>query len=108
MWPFPSRKRAPAHGALDELQEKIERLEIVTRRTRIALDELAGDVQGLSERLNGQLGRILGGGPGRRPRAQQGAPGQLALEDIPQGDKAALRRYFRENPPAVNATQEEQ
>lgn len=101
MWPFSSKKRDIGRGAFREMQETVDRLEIATRRQKVAHDALAADVEQLSERLNGQLGRILGGGAGRPPKARQGAPaGQLELGDIPTGDKAALRQYFARNPPA--------
>lgn len=97
MWPFHSRKRDKLHGELLELSEIVQRLEIAQRKQKLALDELSGDVEKLSERLNGQLGRILGGGAGRPPKARPG-DGET-LEDIPKGDKAALRRWFADHPP---------
>lgn len=106
MWPFPSRKRVIVHADMGETLEKIERLEIAQRRNKVAIDELSADLEALSERLNGQLGRILGGGAGRPPKARGGPGG--GLESIPRGDKAALRKYFAENPPAPTATVEEQ
>lgn len=70
-----------------DAREKADRLEIAVRRQQLRLDELSGDLVRLSERLSKTEGRALGGRP-RRPAVQD----ELPLDEIPRGDKKALRR----------------
>jgi hypothetical protein len=82
---------------LKEQAETIDRLEIAQRRDRLKHNELATDLERLSDRLCAMQGRALGGGRGR-PRKPNGQT-ELNLEEIPHGDKAALRAYFLKHPP---------
>lgn len=80
-----------------ELSDGLDRLEIAQRRQALKLNELTTDLERLSDRLVQTQGRLLGGGKGR-PRKANGQT-ELALEEIPHGDKAALRAYFLKHPP---------
>jgi len=73
-----------ARAEADEALGRVNRLEI-------QLGRLVDKVEALEGRLNGR-----GGIKGGRPRSLD--PKQMRLEDIPPGDKAALREYFRLNP----------
>lgn len=77
----------------DLQRETIQRLEIALRQQALAIHALSGDLEALSERVARVSGR-LGGKPrdakGRTKEAPAGH--QVDIEDIPQGDKAALRR----------------
>jgi hypothetical protein len=76
---------------------KADRLEIVVRRQQLRLDELATDLERLSDRITATQGRLLGGRPKKAATAPEND--QLTLDAIPPGDKDALRRYYRLNPP---------
>ena len=73
--------------------ETIERLEIAQRRQAISINALAGDLEALSERLARVAGRLGAEARDRKGRTRTKPEGaQLDIEDIPPGDKAALRR----------------
>jgi len=76
-----------------DLKDALERI----HRLEIAKEQSDDDMEHLKARL-AKLGTRLGGALGGRPRA--GSQGALALEEIPLGDKAALRKYYQSNPPA--------
>jgi hypothetical protein len=79
------RRLARAHA---EERERADRLEIAVRRLAMRQDAAAADLEKLSERI-----AAIGGRLGGRPRAApQGAPEQLSIDQVPVGDKAALRR----------------
>ncbi len=74
-------------------RETLDRLEIAVRRAQLARDELAQDLLRLSERLSRVEGRNLRGVTGR-PQKAPGAGTQVDIEDIPPGDKRALREVL--------------
>lgn len=80
-------------------EEIIARLEIQVRRQQLTIDELAADLERVSGRMCQVEGRVLGGSKGRARKAANGAGTQMDLDEIPHGDKAALREYFLRNPP---------
>lgn len=80
----------------EEALGRVHRLEIQLGR---ALDK----IEALEGRLNAR-GGVLGGRP--RKGLGTGTTLPLRLEDIPKGDKAALREYFRLNPPKPDTPQE--
>jgi len=82
---------------LEKHEETIERLVIAQRRQQLAIDALAEDLLRVSERLSKAEGRA-GGRLGGRPRKGP-SNGLLPLDDIPRGDKDALRAHFRVHPP---------
>ena len=87
---------------LTDALERVQRLEIAARRLQTAQDELGSDYQHLEKRVN-----AIGGRLGGRPRGRSaGVQGDLDLRDIPHGDKAKLREYFRRNPPTQADQQE--
>jgi len=71
------------------LLERVHRLEMRN-------ETIADDLEHQKARL-AKLGTRLGGATGGRPRASLG--GAAALDDIPRGDKRALRDFFAINPP---------
>ena len=73
-------------------REVIDRLEIQTRRAELATHELAQDLLRLSERLSRVEGRNLRGQTGRPVKASREF--QVDIEDIPVGDKRALREVL--------------
>lgn len=97
MWKLRTFRLASLRHLVAELRaerERGERLEIAVRRLALRTNELATDIERLSDRLCATQGRLLGGK--RKPSAQA----ELDLETIPHGDKRALRAYFKTHPPA--------
>lgn len=77
---------------LQEQREITERLEIALRRTTERLHALEGDHEALSERLARVAGRLGGRPRNAKGRTVEPEGEQLDIEDIPKGDKQALRR----------------
>jgi hypothetical protein len=75
--------------------ETTDRLEIESRRQALKLNELATDLERMSDRLCAAEGRALGGGRGRPRKPRE----PVSIDEIPHGDKAALRAYFLKHPP---------
>jgi len=71
--------------------ERVKRLEISSIDAIDILERVDSRLERAANRRGGALG-------GRPPKAAKGRT--LRLEDIPFGDKAALREYYRLNPPA--------
>lgn len=92
---FLSRPSRAVVRELRQAQQTIDRLEIAVRRLTLKHNELATDLERLSDRLCATQGRLLGGKT-RKPSPQA----ELDLDAIPHGDKRALRAYFKTNPPA--------
>lgn len=72
--------------------ERVKRLEIGQIDAMDILERVDSRLERAANRRGGALG-------GRPPKVGKGRP--LRLEDIPYGDKAALREYYRLNPPAT-------
>lgn len=102
LWPYVPKIVRRLSKELQEERWQRERLETITRRQQLAINELAADVERLSDRLTATQGRLLGGGKGRPARAQ----GQLRIDDIPHGDKEALRAHFKLHPPKKGTNDE--
>lgn len=78
---------------LDQQAETIQRLEIAVRHQALAIHALSGDLEALSERVARVAGRLGAEARDRKGRTKAKPEGaQLDIEDIPPGDKAALRR----------------
>lgn len=90
-----------------EQRDLIERLEIAQRRQQLKLDELATDLERLSDRMCAMQGRVLGGGPGR-PRKRAADPdAPLTREQLALLPKEELREYLRKHPPRAVETAKE-
>lgn len=105
-----SRQLKNVLRTVQEHNETVDRLETQVRRLKLQCDGLKEDIQAVSGRVckvEGRAGGPSGGRPPRDARAPPGGPQRdLELNQIPHGDKAALREYFRLNPPKGNGNGE--
>lgn len=86
------RYLAKTAEVLNDHEERVHRLEIALRRAHEKIDDLASSVESTRQRQNA----VKAG----RPRKDVN---QVSLlEEIPHGDKAALRAFFRMNPPRAD------
>lgn len=87
-----------------EQRELLDRLEIAQRRQQLRLDELATDIERLSDRLCATQGRLLGGGKGRPRRVADPLADELTQEQLALLPKEQLREYFKRHPPKAVPT----
>lgn len=97
------------HLARDQrdMRELIDRLEITARRQQLKIDELATDLERLSDRLCATQGRLLGGGRGRPKRAPDPHADVLTREQLALLPKDELREYLKRHPPKAVETAKE-
>jgi hypothetical protein len=80
-----------------ECEERVHRLEIAARQLREKLDDVETSTFATRQKLNAA----------RAGRPRKDENGVTQLHSIPTGDKAALRAYFKANPPRADNKQVE-